>query len=64
MSLDRYDMNSPDGATHLLERAQIKLTFGRRYGLVGKNGSGMLYQSLSQVLFYGDLNIQGCEFTR
>ncbi|MES1919685.1 hypothetical protein MHBO_001472, partial [Bonamia ostreae] len=46
-----YSMSTPDGATPLLENVDIKLNFGRKYVLVGKNGYGKT-TLLDNLAFY------------
>ena len=36
----KYDLLSYDGSTKLARNIELKLTEGRRYGLIGRNGCG------------------------
>lgn len=40
VNIGNFSMTTPDGGTELLANAGLKLTPGRRYGLIGRNGVG------------------------
>eukprot|EP01098_Paradermamoeba_levis_P014553 TRINITY_DN6990_c0_g1_i1.p1 TRINITY_DN6990_c0_g1~~TRINITY_DN6990_c0_g1_i1.p1 ORF type:complete len:346 (-),score=117.25 TRINITY_DN6990_c0_g1_i1:5-1042(-) len=52
IQIDNIDLNF--GATELLKGASLSLSFGRRYGLVGRNGAGK--SSLLRALANRELN--------
>ncbi len=35
------NINTPDGKRELIKNARVQFVYGRRYGLIGQNGSGM-----------------------
>ena len=53
ISIEGASLSAPDG-TELLDNAELKLAYGRRYGLVGKNGVGKT--TLLKAMARFDLN--------
>lgn len=40
LDIDLYDFTVTVGGRDLLKEAQVKFSFGKRYGLIGRNGIG------------------------